>query len=200
MIIVGICGSSGSGKSTVGLIFQGFGAAFFDCDKIYHDLVSAPSECLNAIGERFGYDLIQNGSLDRKKLSDIVFSDPLALSELNQITHRFVLDALRELIDAERKKDAPMCVIDAPLFFEAGLEKWCDFVIAVISDEKQQLHRIHRRDGISEDLARLRIQSQIGNDELIARSQFVIENTGSILDLELQCNNIYQTLRKADML
>ena len=87
-----------------------------------------------------------------------------------------------------------MCLIDAPLFFEAKLETWCDAVIAVISDEKTQIDRILERDRITPQEARARLKMQIRSEDLIKRSDFVIQNLGSIEQLKQQCLQTFETI------
>lgn len=190
MKIVGICGSSGSGKSTVSKYFQEHGIPVLDCDKIYHTLVESPSDCLAEIGEKFGNDLIQNGYLDRKKLGNIVFQNREKLEILNEISHRHVILELEKRIAEFSKSNLKSCIIDAPLLFESGLDKRCDAIIAVISDEKQQIKRICERDGIDEASAKIRIHNQKDANTLSELADFVIHNNGTYEELLLQCEKI----------
>ncbi len=187
MKVIGICGSSGSGKSTVCDFFLKRGAPVFDCDKIYHELVNAPSDCLLEIEKAFGSGVILDGKLDRKALGEIVFHDKKRLHLLNEIAHRHVFLKLESLIKNAEMNDEEFCLIDAPLLFEAGVERLCDLVCSVISPTDDQIRRICLRDHISEEKARLRLENQISRDELIKRSDVVIENDGSISDLERYC-------------
>jgi len=190
MKIIGLCGTSGSGKSTVGNYFSQKGIVWLDCDRIYHQLVAAPSFCLEEIANHFGSELIQGGVLDRKKLREIVFSSDEKRARLNQITHRHVLSELERQIAALRLKGVAACVIDAPLFFEANLDAWCDSVCAVVADEKTRLIRISKRDGISLDEARIRLNKQTPQQELIRRSDYVIDNSADIKALYNQCDRV----------
>ena len=193
MKVIGICGSSGSGKSTVCDFFRKRGISVFDCDEIYHELVSAPSDCLLDIAKAFGSDVISDGKLDRKILGEIVFHDKNKRLLLNQISHKHVLLRLEDLIKKAELDNEEFCLIDAPLLFEAGVERYCDLVCSVISPTKEQIQRICLRDHISEEKAKLRISNQISREELIKRSDFLIENDGSITDLERSC---YMLLEK----
>lgn len=190
MKIIGICGTSGSGKSTVCSILEHHGVAVLDCDKIYHELTGAPSDCLRAIGKAFGDDLIREGKLDRAALRPIVFSDPEKLHDLNQLTHRFVLEELSSKLDKLRTKGQKICAIDAPLFFEAGLDTWCDVVCAVISPEEEQIQRICKRDGITKEDAKERVAKQIPSSVLREKVDVVIENKKDIAHLEMECRNL----------
>lgn len=190
MKIIGICGSSGSGKSTVCKYFLEKGIPVLDCDEIYHGLVEAPSDCLTEIGLQFGKDLIRNGRLDRVKLGNIVFADPAKLSILNEISHRHVIRELEKKIAEFSKADKKACIIDAPMLFEAGLDARCDFIVAVACDEHLQIERICARDGIDLERAQKRLKNQKGALELANLADYVLVNNGTYEDLILQCDNL----------
>ena len=194
MKIIGVCGSSGSGKSTVCRCFQNRGVPVLDCDEIYHKLVNAPSPCLQEIGEQFGFDMIQGGSLDRKKLGAIVFADRSKLERLNEISHRHVIFELDKIILSLQASGFTACAIDAPMLFEAGLDERCDFVVAVIADKQVQIDRICRRDGIEKEQAEKRISNQISSEKLKARADFILENNGTKEDLIRVCNELLDTI------
>ncbi len=194
MKIVGICGNSGSGKSTVCRILKERMIPILDCDVIYHDLVCQRSDCLNEIENRFGKEVVNGDVLDRAALKNIVFQDESARQDLNRITHRYVISELKHRIEELEWRGAEICVIDAPLFFEAGLDTWCDLVCAVVADEKEQIRRIMNRDRITEKEAKIRLSKQISADVLRSRSDFVIENNGSELDLKLACDELLKRL------
>ncbi len=196
MKIIGICGRSGSGKSTVSALLNKKGVPVLDCDVIYHDLVSSPSDCLLAIGDHFGSHVIRSGALDRNALREIVFSDEKKLSELNRLTHPFILDELKKRLEKLSAQGSNLCVIDAPLFFEAGLETWCDVVCAVVSNEDLEIQRICQRDHIAPTLAKERIDKQISNQFLKSRADFVIENNGDLNELENACNDLIKAAFK----
>ncbi len=187
MIIIGICGSSGSGKSSVCHILAEQGFAILDCDKIYHELVNAPSECLEKITEEFGPQWINEGKLNRKAFARYIFNDKEKLSRLNQISHHYVLLELEKRIKKLKNDGVSYCVIDAPLFFEAGLENKCNAVCAVVAPVSLQIERICKRDMVDEKNAILRIENQITNDELIKKCDYVIENNGTIQELYQAC-------------
>jgi dephospho-CoA kinase len=180
MMVIGICGRSGSGKSTVCRVFSDHKIAVLDCDVIYHELINFPSPCLDAVRERFGDAVVCDGRLDRTVLKNIVFHNKEALLDLNRITHRFVLDELSKRIQSLRENGWKACVIDAPLFFEANLQTWCDVVCGVVSKDEIQIERICARDGISREEAVLRLNGQISRDEIYSRCDHIIENTGDI--------------------
>ena len=190
MIVLGLCGNSGSGKSTVSLCFKERGAAILDCDAIYHELISKPTPCLRAIGREFGSELIRTGVLDRGALRELVYHDEEMRQKLNRLTHSYVKRELKKRISLLRSQNAPACVIDAPLFFEARLESWCDVVVGVFAPREVQIERLMRRDGISRQAAELRLSKQIPPEELRKRCRFHIENNGDLSELQIAVDRI----------
>ncbi len=190
MIVLGLCGTSGSGKSTVSLCFRERGAAILDCDVIYHELISKPTSCLRAIGREFGADLIRSGSLDRAALREIVYHDEKKRLKLNRLTHAFVKRELKSRMLVLRSENAPVCVIDAPLLFEARLDAWCDAVVGVFAPLELRVDRLMRRDGISREAAELRLSKQIPPEELEKKCRFRIENDGDLSALQSAVDRI----------
>lgn len=177
MRIIGVCGRSGSGKSTLCSVGAEMGFAVFDCDKIYRDIVSRNTDCLNEIAARFGGEAVENGVLNRKYLAGIVFSDPAKLADLNSITHKYVLEKVFsgvELLGGERN-----AIIDAPALFESGLDKYCDTVIGVLCDDDIAASRICARDGISRADALARLGAQVPARDIISGSDILVYNNGA---------------------
>lgn len=194
MKIIGICGQSGSGKSSVCQYFAKRNIPVLDCDAIYHDLVSHDTPCLAEIGTTFGKEVICDGALNRKRLREIVFHDPEKLHLLNQLTHRFVKEECNRRLTAYAKENVSFCLIDAPMLFEAGMESLCDAVVAVIAPQEEQLSRLLTRDRISTLTAKERIDHQISQEELIRRADFVIDNNADLTHLESQCEDLLKKL------
>lgn len=190
MFIIGLCGQSGSGKSSVCEILTEFGVKVLDCDKIYHELIHSPSECQKAISLEFGNDLVENGVLNRAKLRNIVFSNEEKRRKLNEISHFYVIKRLEDLIKLFENNGEKMCIIDAPLLFEAKLNERCNVVCAVVSDFSEQIRRICNRDGIDPEAAKERLSKQISVEELTERSDFIIQNTSDYASLKIECENL----------
>ncbi len=184
-MILGICGGSGSGKSLVCSILSDLGYPVIDADKIYHTLISTESECVRAIFLRFGAAVFdKDGRVDRKALGSLVFKDPIALADLNKITHEHVLNEMDKQILAFKANGHKNIVCDVPLLFESGFDKKCDYTIAVIADYSLRIKRITLRDKISPESAALRISKQISDSELIRKCDFVIDNNASVEKLK----------------
>lgn len=194
MLVIGLCGGSGSGKGEVSHRFLKHGIPSLDTDKIYRELVSQPGDCLNELVAAFGGDiLLEDGSLNRKKLALIVFCGDEARSKkklLESITHKHILNRVRSELQRYAKEERPPAVIvDAPLLFESKFDKECNIVIAVLCDRDTRIARIIKRDGISEPEAKRRIDAQITDEELKARADFTITND-KYHDLDAQINEI----------
>ena len=187
MLVMGITGPSGAGKGEISKILrERYGFAVIDADKVYHDLVSFPSPCLEEIRVEFGDSVIDSeGSLNRHALGKIVFGEENTqrLAVLNGITHKYVVSEIKELIADYKEKDCD-CVIDAPLLFEAKLDDECDFTVCVLADRELRAERISCRDKISIEDALLRISSQKNDEYYTSKSDYIISNDGSTDQLE----------------
>lgn len=189
-MIIGLTGSSGSGKSAAADFFRKRGFYIMDFDKIARDVCAPGTPCLAELAENFGSGIIAaDGSLMRKTLGNMVFADAKKLETLNAITRKYIL--------AEAKKRRGECtaqgkdiVYDAPLLFEAGLDKECDFVIAITADRQTRIERIMARDGISLGTACGRLDSQHPNDYYERRSDFRARNDGTESELYAELDDI----------
>jgi dephospho-CoA kinase len=181
MLVIGLTGPSGAGKGVVSHQFAAYGIPVIDADKVYHKLLIPPSACLCELVQAFGPQILaSDGTLNRKALGEIVFSDQEKLSKLNEITHRYVMASVREQINAYRLQNMRAVVLDAPQLFEAGADKDCDVIVSVLADPSIRVERIVQRDGITEDAARHRIASQKSDDFFRAHAHYVIENNGDL--------------------
>lgn len=200
MKIIGVTGPSGAGKGAVSEYMRtAHGFKVIDADKVYHSIVSAPSDCVNELADNFGKEIINcNGGIDRKALSKLVFGEENKdkLLVLNKITHKYVISEINGLLSAYSKEGAEVCVIDAPLLIEAGINEMCDYVIAVVAPKELRAKRIADRDGIDEDAALLRINSQKPNSFYEEKCDFILQNIlllgdiGRLVDTYLRCEGL----------
>ena len=170
-MIIGITGGTGCGKTTLLGLIQEAGGLVLDCDALYHGLLREDPNLLAAIENRFP-GVVEEGTLLRKKLGAMVFSDPAALSDLNKITHAAVK---REVLRRLGSKPA-LVAIDAIALHEGGLAALCDVTVAVTAPEEARIRRLMDRDGIDEAYARSRIAAQPGEDWFRERCDAVLEN------------------------
>ena len=181
-MIVGITGGTGSGKTTLLKSIEACGGLILDCDAIYHELLISDASMLSSIEERFP-GVVENGTLNRKKLGSIVFADKAALEDLNRITHASVKEEV-----LRRLETAPKLVgIDAIGLFEGGLSELCDVTVAVTAPEDLRVQRLMLRDGISEDYARSRIRAQHDENWFRKKCNFVLENSGELDTFQRDC-------------
>ena len=179
MKVIGITGPIGSGKSYVGDIFEEYGFPRIDTDKVYHGLISKYTDTVKELESEFGKEIVRDdGSVDRKKLGDIVFSDKQKLLRLNEITHKYVHIETTRLIEHYRAKSARAVIVEVPLMFESGFDKMCDEIICVVADDDVRIERIVKRNGISEKNAKNRIKNQKDNNFYIEKSTIVVYNNG----------------------
>ena len=184
MILVGMTGGSGSGKSTVARHLQGRGFPVIDCDRLYHSLIEGASPCTDELIARFGRQIEKPaGGVDRTALSRIVFSQDdagrIALADLNAITHKHVKAAIGQRLSALEASGSPIVFLDAPTLIESGIHRDCDFVLAVCADKDACLSRIMARDALLHEDAANRIASQKPLSYYAEYADLVIENSGS---------------------
>ena len=177
MIVLGLTGQSGAGKSYVCDILRGAGIPCLDTDRVARYVCEAGTPCLAELHEAFGDGiLLPDGSLDRKALGKIVFSDREKLQLLNNITHKYIRAETEEWLNTYRCAGAALAVVDAPVLFESGFDALCDCTAAVIAPEEIRLARILRRDGITEEAARARLASQHDDGFFETRCDYIIRN------------------------
>ena len=178
MKLIGLTGTTGSGKGFVSSEFARYGISCVDTDGIVHRLYREEKSCIDLLVKEFGDVLAADGSIDRKKLAAIVFADRQRLAVLNRMVHGFVRDEVQRISAESAQKGERYLLIDAPQLYEAGMEKICDRVIAVIAPEALRLARICARDGISREAASARIAAQHSDAFFEERADYVIYNDG----------------------
>ena len=179
-MIVGITGSIGSGKSLVASELARLGAYVLDLDVIARELVEPGMSALAEIRVEFGPEyILEGGSLNRRALGRLVFSDPEALRRLNKIMFPKLVEATKERLD-EVSGQYDLVVVDAAILYQAGLDKLVDKVIAVTAEKEIRIARIVKRDKLSYEEASVRVSGQGELDEIAGRSaDLVIDNSGA---------------------
>jgi dephospho-CoA kinase len=198
MLIVGLTGGIASGKSLVAGIFKGAGAHLIDADRIVRELLEPGLPAWKEVSEHFGNAvLMPDTCIDRRKLGEIVFSDPEMRAWLNQCLHPRVFEAYTAQVKrlSERAPDA-IIVFDAALLIETGFHKKMDKVVLVYSLPDQQLARLIKRDGFSREQALARIKSQMPLDDKRGYADYIIINTGTREETALQAREVFQRLKE----
>ena len=199
MIIVGLTGSVGTGKSTVTNFFRELGAYIIDWDELAREVTRPHLRAWKEIVEYFGKDFLNEDlTINRQKLAEIVFSDKEKVAKLNQIVHPEVFKE-DERITNEIKSLAPDALIikDIPLLFELTRPIFVDKVVVVSASEQTQLRRLEEK-GMSREDAQSRIKSQLPLEEKIKSADFVINNDGPLEETKKQVEEIYSLLRKGE--
>ena len=173
--LIGLCGKSGSGKGSVASFFEEFGIPSVDTDAVWHELIGPSpedgkrSECVEALAKIFGEDAVNSdGSLNRQLVASVVFArgGKEKRELLNRTSHPFIIEETLKRADTFGKSGFRAVIIDAPLLFESGLDKKCDYVIAADAPDDVLIDRIVSRDGIPPERAAERIAAQKGPEEL----------------------------------
>lgn len=177
MKIIGITGSSGSGKSTITQILgKEIKAKTIYADKVVKKLQQKGNEYLSEIIKLFGKDyLTKEGELNREKLAKTIFEDAKKRESLNELTKKYVAEEIKNQI---KEADFEYIIIDAPLLIETELHNCCDTIIAVVSKREEQIKRICIRDNISKEKALERINAQPSNEFYKKNANYIVENNG----------------------
>jgi len=197
MLLVGLTGGVGSGKTSVSKLFKDEGTYVIDADQIARHLVRPYSDAWKEIREQFGDEILQeNGHLNRKKLASIIFSDPGRRGLLNKILHPRIKEEIHKMINEIKERDSQaIIIIDAPLLIELNEHLDMDKVIVVISNEDKQIERIMIRDGLEKETVKRIIESQLPISEKIKVADFVIRNEGSLEELKKRVKEVFQELK-----
>ena len=202
MIVIGLTGGIGSGKSTVSRKLKDLGATVIDADQVARDVVKPGTPASREIVQAFGSGILNDdGTLNRKKLGALVFQDPAARAVLNQITHPWIKEAIFGEVEKYRRQpdSNQIVVVEAPLLIEVGLHHGLDEIWVVQVDERVQLERLMNRDGITAAEARQRIASQLPQAEKLKYATRVIDNSGSEAETKKQVARHWASL-PADMI
>lgn len=175
--VIGLTGQSGAGKTTVSRVFSQNGFAVIDADIISREVTEKGQPCLMELSEAFGSDIINlDGTLNRKRLGSIVFSDREKLRQLNGIIYPYIIYRIISRIEELSEEGKELILLDAPTLFEANADDLCDLIISVTADESIRMSRIIARDNITPEAAKKRFESQYSEHFFVNHSDFVIIN------------------------
>ena len=197
MIVIGLTGSFGTGKSTVARMFKELGARVLDADTIAHNLIRPGRDSWRKIVHWFGTDILnRNQSINRDKLAKIVFRKRQDLRKLERIIHPLVIREIAgRLRKIENSRKDEIVVIDAPLLIEAGLAKKVDTLIVVKLNRTEQIARSLKQKGISRAQILKRIRSQLPLSKKIAIADYVVDNNGRKNDTRRQVKKIWEEIK-----
>ena len=199
MILVGLTGGIGSGKSTISSLLEGKGAIIIDADAIVREVQLPGSPVLTELAEKFGSNVLApDGSLDRQAVANIVFTDPDALKALNAIVHPAVGKEMNRRMIEQRTTDH-VVVLDIPLLTENPREGLQGKIVVDVPVEVQVVRLVNYR-GFDEADARARISRQATREQRLATADFVVDNSGELADLLPQMDKLWQWLNSLPQL
>lgn len=191
---VGLTGGIGAGKSTVADLFSQKGAVVIRSDELARQVIEPQTPGFQQVIDRFGKDIVNSeGYIDRAKLAQIVFQDDAALKDLENIVHPLVRSKTNELVNQHTAET--IIINEIPLLLEKKMESLFDFLVIVISSEKNRLERLAQR-GLTTEQATARMAKQVSDDERRAAADFLIVNDGNLDQLEADVEKIWQTLQE----
>lgn len=192
-MIIGLTGSIASGKSTVSQMLKELGYPIVDADLVARQVVEPGSETLEKISEAFGDAFIlPDGTLDRKKVGDLIFNSPESRKQLNDIIHPAIRKEMLRQRAAYVAEGHKVVIMDIPLLFESQLQHLADKILVVSVTEENQLKRLIKRNGLAENEAAARISSQLPMAVKEEGADAVIYNNGTIEDTKWQLNSILE--------
>ena len=195
MTRVGLTGGIATGKSYVARRLRDAGVPVVDSDVLAREAVAPGTVALAAIVERFGPAVLTDGELDRVRLGDLVFRDPVARRDLEAIVHPEVRRGIAEFFDV-LPPETPLAVADIPLLFETRGERNFDQVIVVACAPDTQIERIMARDGLARDAAERRVAAQLPIEEKVRRADYVIRTDGPYDETNAQIAAVLASLRR----
>ncbi len=180
MLIVGLTGSTGSGKGYISDIMKKAGLPCLDTDRVCRDVYRKGEPCYLDLVAYFGKEILrEDGEINRETLFLTAFPDKEKYEKLNSIAFFHIMRETEKWIARQREAGERIAVIDAPMLYESGFDKLCDKVICVIADRETQIRRVMKRDGVPESVAETRLSKQKTNSYYVSRSDYVLDNSGA---------------------
>jgi dephospho-CoA kinase len=196
MLLVGLTGGIGSGKSTVADLLAERGAAVIDADDLARRAVAPGTEGFDRVVETFGRDVLApDGGIDRSRLAAIVFGDPARLRALESIVHPEVARLYAEALEPFRETDR-IVVYSVPLLAERGLAEGFDVVVVVVSDIDRRIERLMRDRGMTPEQVRERAAAQLSDEDRARVADVLLDNDGEIARLTPQVDRLWNDLAK----
>lgn len=197
MLIVGLTGGIASGKSTVSRIFEQAGIPVICADELAREVVRPGSKGLAEIRRIFGEDVLdESGNLDREAMARQVFQDHSKRKILESIIHPRVEEEQNKKLAALERQGYSMAVVDVPLLYESGWERFVDLVVVVYASRDTQTERLMNRDGMSADDARSRLEAQMPIDDKRRRADRLVDNGKSLQHTRRQVESLIEELRE----
>jgi len=200
MLVVGLTGIIGSGKSTVANMLSEQGASVIDVDRIGHTVLD-DGDIKIKLQQEFGREIIdENGNVSRKMLGDIVFKDKAKIKKLNALLHPKMIQIVEQKIQERKQSDIAYIIVEAALLFEMGLQKQVDFSVTVTAPEEVCIERVHIRNNLPREHIASRMKFQLSDQEKRERADIIIENDGALNELNQKVHKVHNwLLSRSDM-
>lgn len=183
-MIVGLTGQTGAGKSTVSKIFVRKGFELIDADRVSREVVALGKPCLEELFAFFGHTIRNpDGTLNRRMLAKLVFTDQKKLEKLNSICHPYIMEEIQSRIAHYAESGKHLVLLDAPTLFESGASDLCDVIVSVLAEPERRCQRIMERDGLTVEAAHERMNAQHDEDFFISHSDFLLRNNADLAQL-----------------
>lgn len=195
MIVIGLTGNIGSGKSLAAEFLRQCGAAVIDADSLGHQVLEPGGAAYADVVAAFGREFLRpDGSIDRRRLGAHVFADPQRLQQLNALTHPAIDAAVRRQLDEFRRRGEGVAVIESALLFQTALQELTDEDWLIVAPREKLLRRAAKRDRCDPQQIEKRLANQVPGDELRVYADRVIENDGTQAELQEKISRLYRTL------
>ena len=196
MRVIGLTGGIGSGKSTVSQYLAELGARVIDADKVAHEVFEPDTEGWRELVNAFGEGIVSsNGEIDRKKLGEIVFNDPQALSRLNGIVHPQAYKLVKSRLGEYRRQGVAVVVLEVILLIEAGWAHLADEIWVTVASEDSVVKRLEQQRGLTEEEILARIRSQTPSEERVKHADIVIDNNGDPEEMKKKVKELWDKIQ-----
>ena len=197
MLVVGLTGGIGSGKSTFAALLAERGAQIIDADLLGRDALRPGEPAWHSVVDTFGDEVLVEGTMniDRKRLAGIVFNDPSKLAALNAIVHPIIMRGIADRLESLRGTD-DVVVLDAALIVELGLAESVDVIIVVTATVDNRRRRLAELRGMAHDDIMARIGAQASEEELVTKADILVRNNGNVADLGSEADRVWAELEK----
>ena len=193
MVVIGLTGGIGTGKSTVSRVLAGLGAVIIDAALVGHEVYKPTNPAWKSLTRIFGSEiLLPDNQVDRQKLGDIVFHDPAAMTKLNAIMRPEIRNFLIERLEKALDQGEKVAVLDSATLIDAGWTALTDEVWLVIAPKNMIIERLRERDGLSDDAISARLASQLSNEEQLSHVDQLIENNGTLTELTTAVKELWK--------
>lgn len=194
MLVIGLTGGIGSGKSVVAQMLGALGAVVVDADKVGHQAYAPDTDGWREVVAEFGeFILHEDRTVDRAKLGQIVFNDPKALARLNEILHPKMAQMIDRVIKEQSRRGIQAVVVEAAILLEAKWQYLVDEIWVVVAAEDNVVKRLAGRSKMSPEEVRSRIRAQLSNEERLRQADVAIYNDGSLEELEQKVAELWNT-------